>query len=584
MTTMIHVPELAPGPAAPPRRRRRRRLDLGIRLLLVACVGLVTIGSVVPLVAVLAAAFGPEALPRYARFLSSPVDLAILRNTLVLGVLVGFFGTALGFLFAFVQTRLAVPGKRILHVVALVPIVSPPFAVATATVVLYGRRGVISNGLLGLEYDIYGLDGLVFVLSLSLFPVAYLGLLGMLRGLDPALEEAAMNLGASRWRTLRTVVLPLLAPGLVAPFLLLFVEAIADLANPLVLGGDHTVLASRAYLAVTGEYDTTSAAVYCVILLVPALGLYVAQRYWLNRKVRTTITGRPSGSVHLIDNWVRWPIFGLALLAAALVVSVYGTVLLGSVTRVFGVDNTVTLEYLREVVAGVGQEAVRDTVVFAALATPVAAFFGLVISWLVVRHLHRAAGLLDFAGTLGVAVPGTVLGIGFVLAYRPERWLGPIQVFPSLVGGSAIAGGAAAIVVAYVIRSLPAGQRTAVAALTQIHPQIEQASTDLGAGPLHTFRRVTLPLIRPALLTGLSYSFARSMTSISTIVLLVTPETKIITSQVLSAASAGRYGVAFAYCTVLTAIVLAAFALIRLVVGAGANLNRVATDTERPKR
>ncbi|MDW5327928.1 iron ABC transporter permease [Plantactinospora sp. KLBMP9567] len=584
MTTVIHEPELAPGPAAPPRRRRRRRLDLGIRLLLLACVGLVTIGSVVPLVAVLAAAFGPEALPRYARFLSSPVDLTILRNTLVLGVLVGFCGTALGFLFAFVQTRLAVPGKRILHVVALVPIVSPPFAVATATVVLYGRRGVISNGLLGLEYDIYGLDGLVFVLSLSLFPVAYLGLLGMLRGLDPALEEAAMNLGASRWRTLRTVILPLLAPGLVAPFLLLFVEAIADLANPLVLGGDHTVLASRAYLAVTGEYDTTSAAVYCVILLVPSFGLYVAQRYWLNRKVRTTITGRPSGSVHLIDNWVRWPIFGLALLAAALIISVYGTVLLGSVTRVFGVDNTLTLEYLREVVAGVGREAVLDTVLFAAIATPVAAVFGLVISWLVVRHLRRTAGLLDFAGTLGVAVPGTVLGIGFVLAYRPERWLGPVEVFPSLVGGSAIAGGAAAIVVAYVVRSLPAGQRTAVAALSQIHPQIEQASTDLGAGPLHTFRRVTLPLIRPALLTGLSYSFARSMTSISTIVLLVTPETKIITSQVLSAASTGRYGVAFAYCTVLTAIVLAAFALIRLVVGAGANLNRVATDTERPKR
>jgi iron(III) transport system permease protein len=572
---------------------RRRRLDLGIRLLLVACVLLVVVGSVIPLVAVLTAAFAPDALPRYAEFITSAVDLGILRNTLVLGVLVGLVGTALGFLFAFVQTRLAVPGKRVLHVIALVPIVSPPFAVATATVVLYGRRGVISNGLFGLEYDIYGLDGLVFVLSLSLFPVAYLGLLGMLRGLDPALEEAATNLGASRWRTLRTVILPLLAPGLVGPFLLLFVEAIADLANPLVVGGDHTVLASRAYLAVTGEYDVTSAAVYCVILLVPSLLLYFGQRYWLGRKVRTTITGRPSGSVHLVDNWVRWPIYGLALLVAALIVSIYGTVLAGSVTRVFGVDNTLTLDYLEEVLAGVGREAVLDTIVFAAIATPIAAIFGLVISWLVVRHLRRSAALLDFAGTLGVAVPGTVLGIGFVLAYRPERYLGPIEVFPSLVGGSAIAGGAAAIVVAYVVRSLPAGQRTAVAALTQIHPQIEQASTDLGAGPFYTFRRVTLPLIRPAFLTGLSYSFARSMTSISTIVLLVTPETKIITSQVLSAASTGRYGVAFAYCTVLTAIVLAGFAIIRLVVGAGANLHRVASavpqsprsgDTERPKR
>ncbi|MDX3313362.1 ABC transporter permease [Streptomyces sp. NPDC054884] len=570
----------APSGAAVPRSRRRP--DPGVRILIIAVALLVVIGSAVPLVAVLATAFAPDALPRYAEFFTSWVDLVVLRNTLVLGTLVGVCGTALGFLFAFVQARLDVPGKRILHVVALLPIVSPPFAIATATVVLYGRRGVVSNGVFGLEYDIYGLDGLVFVLSLSLFPVAYLGLLGMLRGLDPALEEAAMNMGASRWRILRTVILPLVAPGLVAPFLLLFVEAIADLANPLVLGGDYTVLAGRAYLAVTGEYDITGASVYCVILLVPSLAMYFGQRRWMNRKVRTTITGRPSGSVHLIGGWARWPFYGLALLAAAVILSLYGTVIMGSMTRVFGVDNTFTLDYLEEVVAGVGVEAVLDTLKFAAIATPVAGIVGLVIAWLVVRHLDRTAWLLDLGGTLGVAVPGTVLGIGFVLAYRPDRWIGPVHALPSLVGGSAVAGGAVAIVLAYIVRSVPAGQRTAVGSLTQLHPYIEQASTDLGASPLQTFRRVTLPLIRPALLTGLSYSFARSMTSVSTIVLLVTPQTKIITSQVLSAAGTGRYGVAFAYCTVLTVLVLAGFAVIRVLVGAGAALQRTATS-ERQK-
>ncbi|MDT0566835.1 iron ABC transporter permease [Streptomyces sp. DSM 3412] len=562
--------------------RRRRRADLGVRALIAVVALLVVVGAVVPLAAVLATAFAPDALPRYAEFFTSRVNLVVLRNTLVLGALVGLCGTALGFLFAFVQTRLDVPGKKILHVIALMPIVSPPFAIATATVVLYGRRGVISNGVFGMEYDVYGLDGLVFVLSLSLFPVAYLGLLGMLRGLDPALEEAAMNMGASRWRILRTLILPLVAPGLVAPFLLLFVEAIADLANPLVLGGDYTVLASRAYLAVTGEYDITGAAVYCVILLVPSLVMYFGQRHWMSRKVRTTITGRPSGSVHLITGWARWPFYSLALLAVAVILSLYGTVVVGSVTRVFGVDNTFTLDYLEEVVAGVGVEAVLDTLRFAAIATPVAGLVGLVIAWLVVRHLDRTAWLLDLGGTLGVAVPGTVLGIGFVLAYRPDRWIGPVHALPSLVGGSAVAGGAVAIVLAYVVRSIPAGQRTAVGSLTQLHPYIEQASTDLGASPLQTFRRVTLPLIRPALLTGLSYSFARSMTSVSTIVLLVTPQTKIITSQILSAAGTGRYGVAFAYCTVLTVLVLAGFALIRLLVGTGAALQRTATS-ERQK-
>ncbi|RZT79446.1 iron(III) transport system permease protein [Micromonospora violae] len=577
------LPERSSTFTPPAGARRRRGGDPAIRLLIVVCVLLVAIGAAIPLIAVLATAFAPGALPRYAEFFTSSVDLEILRNTLVLGALVGAGGTALGFLFAFVQARLDVPGKKILHVIAMMPIVSPPFAVATATVVLYGRRGVISNGIFGLEYDIYGLDGLVFVLSMSLFPVAYLGLLGMLRGLDPAVEEAAMNLGASRWRILRTVILPLLAPGLVAPFLLLFVEAIADLANPLVLGGDYTVLASRAYLSVTGEYDLTSASVYCVILLVPSLAMYFGQRWWLNRKVRTTITGRPSGSVHLITGWARWPIYGLALLVAAVIVSLYSTVIIGSVTKVFGVDNTLTLDYLREVVAGPGVEAVLDTLLFAAIATPIAGVVGLMVAWLVVRHLRHTAWLLDLGGTLGVAVPGTVLGIGFVLAYRPDRYVGDVMVFPSLVGGSSLAAGAVVIVLAYVIRSLPAGQRTAVGALTQLHPNIEEASTDLGASALQTFRRVTLPLIRPALLTGLSYSFARSMTSVSTIVLLVTPETKIITSQVMSAASTGRYGVAFAYCTVLTAIVLAGFLVIRIIVGAGAVLHRTATSEGQQK-
>ena len=550
-------------------------------LAVVASAALVVAGSVYPIGAVLGAALSPEAWSRYAEFFTSATDLGILRNTLVLGVLVGLAGTAIGFLFAFVQTRLDVPGKRVLHLIALVPVVSPPFAVATATIVLFGRRGLITHGLFGVEYDIYGLDGLVFVLALSLFPVAYLGLLGMMRGLDPAMEEAAMTMGASRWRVFRTLMLPLLAPGLAAPFLLLFVEAIADLANPLVVSGDYTVLASRAYLAVTGEYDTTSASVYSLILLVPSIGVFVAQRYWLGRKVRTTITGKPSGNVHLITGWARWLILAPAVLVALVIVSLYGTVLLGGVTRVFGVNYEPTFTHLREVLLGAGREALKDTTLLAVIATPIAGAFGLLIAWLAVRRLPRSGGWLDFAGTLGIAVPGTVLGIGYLLAYRPGRYVGDLQVFPGLVGGSAVGGGAIAIVLAYIVRSVPAGLRTGTAALSQLHPSLEEASWDLGAGPLRTFRKVTLPLVRPALLTGLSYGFARCMTSVSTIILLVTPGTHIITSQILSAANTGRYGVAFAYCTVLTALVLAGFAIIRLLVGRAAVLHRVTGKRER---
>ncbi len=578
---MTAVTELTTAPKPPATRKRPARPQRSPWVIgaVVVSVAVVVLGSLIPLGMVLATAFSAEALPRYGEFVTSRTDLTILRNTLVLGLLVGACGTAVGFLFAFVQTRLDVPFKRVLHVIALVPIVSPPFAIATATIVLYGRSGIITNGLLGLEYDIYGLDGLTFVLSISFFPVAYLSLVGMMRALDPALEEAAMDMSAGRWRIFRTVQLPLLAPGLAAAVLLLFVEALADLANPLVLGGDYTVLASRAYLAVTGEFDTTSAAVYSVILLAPAVAMFMAQRYWLSGKVRTTVTGKPAGSVHLIRGWARWPIAGAAYLIALVILSLYATVILGGFTEVFGVNNTFTLRHFREVLLGQGQEAVGDTAFLAVLATPIAGLLGVVIAWLVVRQLRATASWLDFIGTLGIAVPGTVYGIGYVLAYRTDLEVGPFTLLPSLVGGTAAFGGALAIVLSFVIRSMPAGQRTAVGALAQLHPSIEQASADLGASQATTFRRITLPLIRPALLTGLCYSFARCMTTVSTVVFLVTPETKIITSQILNASNNGRYGVAFAYCTVLTVIVLVAFGVIRLLLGSTAALNRVATTT-----
>jgi iron(III) transport system permease protein len=291
------------------------------------------------------------------------------------------------------------------------------------------------------------------------------------------------------------------------------------------------------------------------------------------------VTGKPAGSVHLIRGWARWPIAGAAYLIALVILSLYATVILGGFTEVFGINNKLTLRHFREVLLGQGQEAVTDTALLAAIATPIAGLLGVVIAWLVVRQLRATASWLDFIGTLGIAVPGTVYGIGYVLAYRTEFAIGPFTLLPAMVGGTSIMGGALTIVLSYVIRSMPAGQRTAVGALAQLHPSIEHASADLGASQATTFRRITLPLIRPALLTGLCFSFARSMTTVSTVVFLVTPETKIITSQILNASNNGRYGVAFAYCTVLTVIVLLAFGVIRLVLGSNAALNRVASTT-----
>ncbi|MBE9473167.1 MAG: iron ABC transporter permease, partial [Chloroflexi bacterium] len=407
----------------------------------------------------------------------------------------------------------------------------------------------------------------ILVMAISFFPVAYLTLLGMMRALDPALEEAAVNLGASRWRVFRTVTLPMLTPGLASSFLLLFVEALADLANPLLIGGNYTVLASRIYLAIIGEYDLHAGAVLSLILLVPSLTIFFFQHYWVSRRSYVSVTGKPTGRHQPIRlPWVKWPLFALCLLISGLIVLMYGFIFVGAVTKVWGINYGLTLDHFRFVLFGYGSEAMTDTTLLATIATPVAGLMGMLIAFLVVRRQFVGRNLVDFTSVLGLAVPGTVVGIGFILAFNQPMLGGLI---PKLTGTALI------IILAYVVRCVPGSVRSGVAALQQVDTAMEEASASLGASSVTTFRRITMPLIRPAFLTGLIYSFARSMTSLSAIIFLVMPRWRIMTAQILNEAETGRFGNAAAYCVVLIAIVLAAIGLMYRVVGSTTGAERL---------
>jgi iron(III) transport system permease protein len=571
------VPDAAgaipPGPAS---GRRRRPIDRGVAVALVIAVAFVVVGILFPLVAMVGTSLTADALPIFVRYLTPPQS-QILVNTVVLGVVVATVGTAIGFLFAFVQVRVPAPRllKRFLHVMALLPIVSPPFALAIAALTLFGRSGLITRELLGLRTDIYGLPGLTLVMSLSFFPVAYISLTGLMRALDPALDEASTSLGANRWKAFRTVTIPLLLPGIASGFLLLFVEALADLGNPIVLGGDFTVLASRLYIAIIGEYDTLAGAVLSVLLLVPSIIVYVVHRYYAERASVVSVTGKPTGRpTELASRPIAVLLTTLATAVAGLVLLLYLTILAGALTPLLGINNTLTTANFEYVLFGYGFKAVTDTTMLAAIATPLAGLLGVIVAFLVIRGRFRGRGVLDFGTMLGVAVPGTVFGIGYLLAFNTPVQLAGITILPKLTGGTALFGGAIAIVLVFIIRSTPGGLRSGAAALQQIDPSIEEASVSLGANQATTFRRIVLPLIRPAYLTGLIYSFARSMTAISAVIFLTTPQTRIMTQQILNETDAGRYGNAFAYCVLLIAIVLVAIGVLYALVGSQTNAER----------
>ena len=551
----------------PAKSRTRVRQD-PVTVLIVAAVAFVLFLLVLlPLGTILARAFSPDGTHVLTGIMSTTTNRTIIINTIVLGCVVGLIGTLAGFFLAYVQARVDIPGKKLLHLICLIPIVSPPFAVATASITLFGRNGIVSTQLLGQQWNIYGLSGLTLVLSLSFFPVAYMNMLGMLRNLDPAMEEAAASLGASQWTVFRTVTLPMLIPGFAASFLFLFVEAIADLANPLVIGGDFTVLASRAYIAVNGEYNTAAGSAYSLILLVPALLVFLLQRYWASRSSAVTVTGKPTGRVKMVSaNIARIPLGVVTAILAVFIVSIYATVIVGAFVNILGVDNTFTLSNFQYVLSGIGNDAMIDTTILALIATPIAGVLGMLVAWLVVVRLRATAGVIDFLGMLGLSVPGTVLGIGYLITYNKPFIIGRVQLLPALAGGSAVFGGALAIILVYIARSMPSGQRSGIASLQQVDKSIDEASTSLGASGLQTFAKVTLPLIRPAFIAGLTYAFARSMTTLSPIVFITTPHTKIMTSQILAEVDAGRFGNAFAFCTILIIIVMTVIGLTNLLV------------------
>ena len=516
-----------------------------------------------PLANILKFASEPTGLDIFKALPESAVDREIVKNTLKLGLTVGLLGTLIGFLLAYAQVRIEFKGKKFFHLLNLVPIISPPFAFATAVIVLFGRSGMITRGIFDWRPTLYGYPGLTIVLTLSFFPVAYMNILGMMKSLDPALDEAGQSLGAHKWRIFRTITLPLLVPGIAGSFLLLFIESIADLANPLIIGGSFTVLASRAYISINGDYNVPWAAAYSVLLLVPAIIVFAIQRYWSQKKSVISVTGKPTGRVQTIKSRpAKFFILSTTYLIALLIILIYLTVIVGSFLQIIGVNNALTLEHFRYVMGGFGNDAIMTTVLLALIATPVAGLFGMMIAWLVVRKVKRGADVLDFLGMLGIAVPGTVLGIGYAITYNDKVKVFGHTIVPQLAGGGAIFAGALVIIMVYVIRSSPAGQRSGIALLQQIDTSIDEASASLGASGSRTFRKITLPLIRGAFLTGLMYAFAHAMTTLSPIIFLVTPDTPIMTQKILAEADQGRYGNAFSFCVVLIAIVLTVMGLI----------------------
>ncbi len=479
--------------------------------------------------------------------------LKALFNSLWMGAATAVLGTFIAYVFAYSLTRANIRGRKFFNLIATIPIISPPFIGALAVIMLFGRNGFVSSTLLGMQNaNVYGPKGLLFAQVLTFFPVAYITLRGVLESISPTLEDAAMDLGGNRFTIFRKVTLPLSIPGIASSMLVLFVESLADFGNPLVLAGaQFPILSVQAYLEITGMGNFAKGAALAVILLVPSVSAYMLQKYWVSKKQYVTVTGKPTQSSNdVVSPKARRLLFCACCLIAAFIILVYASIIWGAFAESWGNSSKLTLQNF-VYVWRVGFESVLDTLAIAGLSTPLAGTLGMIIAFLVVRKRFWGRKFMEFSSLLSFALPGTVVGIGYILAFnhRPLYLTGTLLI----------------LLLNFIFRYLPVGVQGGVAVLKQIDPSIEEAAIDLGADSNKTFRKVTLPLMIPAFFSSLIFSFVRSMTAISAAIFLVSARWKLMTVQIMSQVESGRIGAAAAFSLLLVAIILVAMAVIKLI-------------------
>lgn len=489
----------------------------------------------------------------YTKMLGRPFYRAAIVNTLGIGAAATAITTVLAVPLAFALARLPIPGKAAILALAAMPLVLPSFVSAYAIVLLLGNSGIVTKALqqIGLDIgSIYGAGGIVLVYTLTLYPYVLLPTVAAFKAVDVSMEEAAQGLGSSPGRTVRTVILPIVLPAILAGALLVFIETLENFGVPFVLAEDLPIFAVEAFKLFIGETapNPASAGVLATLLILTTVLVLLVQRHFLSSRRFATNT-RQAPPILKIGLGFRvlatvycWTIVLLALVPffAIVVLSFLefrGPVLHGN----FSLANFATLfdRDLRPLV---------NTLVFASAAALCVTLIGVPIGYVVTRYRAGVATVLDVVATLPFAVAGTVLAIGFVISFNA----GPVI----LTGGPLI------LVLAYTVRKVPFAVRSASAIVHQIDVSLEEASISLGRSPLQTFLRIVVPLMLGGILSGVVLTWVTVASELSATVVLYSGQWRTMTVVMFQALEGGGAGIATAAASTLIVVTLIPVALL----------------------
>jgi iron(III) transport system permease protein len=498
-------------------------------------------------------------LANFSQFSTSTLYRSAFFNTLTVGLFCVLFSCLIGIPMAYFIAKTQTPLKTFFITLGTLPLILPPFVGAYSWILLFGRQGVVNYFLeqaFGfLLPDIYGAPGVIIAITMSTYPFIFLLTYGALVSADPYIEESAEIMGASRWRVVRTVTLPLVVPAIVAGSLIVFMRSVGNFGVPAILGGNFYVLPTLIHFQVTGFFNLNAAGAIAMVNVVLVAFAILLSQYVTAKRSYVTITSTTQAARISSSRLLKWigTVFCFAVIFFSLLPHL--TVIVTSFTEGWAGTRYPTkfsFENYRRIFQ-IALTPIRNSLFLATTATLIASVIGTLLSYINVRKNLRARWIMDLTVMLPFILPGIVVGVAILIGFSSGLLI--------------LSGTWMIMVVGFFIRRMPYIFRSTTASLSQIDTAVEEASAITGASWLTTFRKITLPLMAPGILAGAVISFSTLMGELSTTVILYSARWKTITVAIVEYLFSATIGPAYALGTILIVLVLAAITLANRILG-----------------
>lgn len=489
-----------------------------------------------PLVCVLTSA----KIADYRTVFTQPVWHSAMGNTFVQCICSSVLSVIVGYVFAYAVVKAEIPGKKFFSLVPIIHLITPPFVGGLAFILLFGKQGVITHTILGLDVSLYGFWGLLVAQVLSFFPMAFLICSQVLRGINTNIEQSARSLGAGEFRIFLTVTLPLSWPGILSSFLFIAVSVLSDFGNPLIVGGRFRVLAVEIYTQLTGWLNIGTSAVLGIVLVIPSVILFLLQnRISKKLEVKTaTVGGKSYGIVQTnrVPVLTKIILFSFVLIFSLFIIAQVIAIIAGSFQQLWGINTKLTLKHILAI-SNYGKE-LKNSVIFAMLSAVLSTVMATISSYLVHRTDVPLRKTLDVMAQLPSAIPGTLHGLSISIAANLLHFKNSTIL----------------IILAMTIAFMPFAYRIISNSFGQLGPNLDQSARSLGANQLISLLSVLVPLARGGIFSGFVYDFIRGVGTLSAVIFLVSFKTPLASIQLINLAEQGAWGRAAALAMILTLI------------------------------